>query len=347
MRVLRKLGYGAAVVGLTALGALVAPGAAGATTAPDCKTVTAAMVRPDSGLSGNWATDTFDRTAKVCHVVVEANARAVEVQSWTYSVEVSDTGTFTTDGVKSFKGATMAPGVVGSFRGSLAGPDGTLAYKGTFDAPKDWGLWLGKVADGNKYGTSAWVEHLWSDGFKAGAAKFAWTYQVCNEKLTNASAGNTGDITGLSKRPCYGNPSVVSNCDGTLSVILTNGAPSASSKALYWVSGVEANKGFIAVAGGKPGTVTVKAKPDTHGTVTVKYDRQVKRFTYKKPVCTSPSPSTSASPASPGVPPVDTSSGSLPVTGFKVAGAALIGTGLVLAGVALVVGRKRRTVFEA
>lgn len=349
MRVLRKLACGAAVVGLATLGALAVSGTAGATTPADCKTVTASMVRPDSAgaWSGDWATDTFDRTAKVCHVAAKA-ASAVEVQSWTYSVTVSDSGAFTTKGTKSFANHTMKPGVTGSFHGSLGADN--LAYSGTFDAPKEWGLWLGKVVDGNKYGTSEWVAHLWSDGYKAGASTWSWTYAVCNETLTNASAGNHGDITGLAKgfgtdrrKPfaCL-SVSYIDNCNGTTTVVLANATPGADAK--LTVSGYAKDNGVVTVAANSK--VNVDVKPES-GKTTVHLGKfPLSSHIYHKPVCTSPSgPGGSTSPAAPGN---TGGTPSLPVTGpnaviYGGGAAALLAVGTVL----FVVARRRRVRFEA
>lgn len=322
----------------------LAPAPAGATVPADCKTVTAHIEnRPDSAVGGyDWAKDTFDRTAKICAVHPEAAARVVEVQSWTYTIEGTDSGTFTTTGVKSPASPTTAQkdGLTGQFSGD---------FKWVVEAPADWGLFKGAYT-GNDKSTSQWMLALWSDGAK-GATPFTywkWTYKVCNEFWINADAsrgGNKGNITGNSRVPCFGNPSFVDNCDGTTTVMLTNAAPSADSKAVYWVSGVTDHKGFVVVAGGTPGKVTVTSMP-LNGKVTVKVGPKVKAVhEYVKPNCSTPSPS---APGPTGAPTTPAAGGSLPVTGPD---AAIYGGGaaalLVAGGVLLLAARRRRIHFEA
>ena len=342
MRFIARL---AATLGLAATLIAVPAVEAQATTAPDCKTVSADLVRPDSGTVGDWATDTFHRTAKVCHVP-DVTAKAVEVQSWTYTVEVTDAGTFTTKGVKSFAGHTMLAGVVGSFHGSLGS---NVAYKGSFDAPKDWGLWLGSVTNGNTYGTSDWVKHLWSDGFKPGKAVFGWQYETCNETLVNASAGNHGDITGLAKtfgtdrrKPfaCL-SVSFIDKCGGVTVVVLANATPGAD--ATLTVSGYAKNP-VLVKANSK---VDVDVKPES-GKTTVSIGKfPLKQHVYHQPVCTTPTPTPSGGTAG-GIPPQDNGTPSLPVTGpstpiFIGAGVLLLGAGAGL----LVLLRRRRYRFTA
>lgn len=328
---------------LVALGALGFSGTASATPAPDCKTVSAHITdRPDSGTAGDWALDTFDRKATICAVDKHEGpevAKVVAVQSWTYAIKGTDEGTFTTKGVKSFQGHTMANGVPGAFSG---------AWSLLFEAPANW-LGFTQPTNTNAYSTSAWIAHLWQDGFQPAEKKFiwGWKYQVCNETLINAVGGNHGDITGLSRVPCYGHPSFTSKCDGSVVVLLTNAAPSSDSKAAYVVSGVEAHHGLVLVAGGKPGQLSVTVKPDADGVVTVTYvvgrEKIVKTYHFVKPVCTTPSTSVSA-PA--GVP--TTTTPGLPVTGADTTAAAITGAVLVLAGVGLfVIVRRRRIRFEA
>lgn len=316
MRFIARL---AAVFGLAATLIAVPAVEAQATTAPDCKSVSADLVRPDSGTAGDWATDTFHRTVKICHAEVVAKS-AVEVQSWTYAAVGEDSGSFSTKGVKSFKGAPMKPDVTGKMSGHF-----TLS----FDAPKDWGLYTGAPAEGSKYSTSEWLSHLWSDGFKPGKFVWGWKYEVCNEALTNASTGNHGDITGLSKLPCY-QVSFVDTCD-KVQVTLGNQAPDSGSLAVYTIGEekTEVNgHGTPTVVVVKPGYVVVTAR----GHAPWKH-----KWT---PVCVSqtPAPSGPVTPASP----------SLPVTGPAIPGL-LIGAfsliGLGAAGV--IVARRRRHRFTA
>lgn len=190
----------------------------------DCKTVTANLVRPDSGTVGNWATDTFHRVVKVCHAV--ETAKAVEVQSWTYTAVGTDDGTFKTTGTTSFTGAAMKDGVTGKFSGH---------FSMTFEAPKDWGLYAGTPADGSKYSTSDWLAHMWTDGFKPGKFVWGWLYATCGgrkpgETLINASTGNKGNITG--KHPCASPSTSVSASRSTGPAATPTALPSSGAPSL-------------------------------------------------------------------------------------------------------------------
>lgn len=320
----------AAVFGLAAT-LIAVPAVEASATAPDCKTVQADLVRPDSGTAGDWATDTFHRTVKVCHQPEVAAKTAVEVQSWTYTAVGDDSGTFSTKGTKSFKGAPMKPDVTGKMAGH---------FELTFDAPKDWGLYTGAPAGGSKYSTSEWLAHLWSDGFKAGKFVWGWKYETCNEKLANTASGNPGDITGLSKLPCY-QVSFVDKCDGAVQISLGNQAPDASSVAYYVIG-----KDEKAAVTGASGPVLVVVKPVNGYVVVTARGHAPWKHKYVRPTCTTPSPSPSGSGA-PAVP-VDNGSTSLPVTGPAIPGL-LIGaiSLLALGGVGIYLARRRRIRFDA
>lgn len=308
----------------------------------DCRTVITQIAdRPDSGTAGNWATDDFTRTVKICADASVPQVAAAAAEKWKYTAVAVDEGTFTTTGPKSpGHGTALAAGLVGKFSGgfsvTFAAPAAFAGLKtsGTATSTKSSGEWIGWIWPGSVGGDNL--------------TTWGWTYTLCNEKWINAKAGNHGDITGLSRIPCYGNPSFTSKCDGTVVVLLTNAAPSSASFAAYWVSGVSAHGGVVLVAGGKPGQASVTAIPDARGVVTVKYGigehKTVKTYIWTKPKdCgTSPSPSAPApsgsTPASPG----------LPVTGpnaavYGGAAAAL----LVVGGALLLLTRRRRIRFQA
>jgi hypothetical protein len=307
----------AAAIGLAAT--LIAVPVTAHAAATDCKTVSADLVRPDSGTAGDWATDTFHRTVKICHTA--STAKAVEVQSWTYTAVGDDSGTFTTKGTKSFKGATMKPDVTGKMAGH---------FELTFDAPKDWGLYVGAPKDGSKYSTGDWLGHLFSDGMKAGKFVWGWNYETCNEKLTNASTGNPGDITGLSKTPCY-QVAFLDKCDGTVQVSLGNQAPSSLSIAYYVI-----DKKTYAVAGSSAPDLVVVHPVNGYVIVTARGHLPWKhKWT---PVCVSQSPTPTGGATNPTAPP------SLPVTGPSMP--ILVGAGVLFlgAGVGLVLALRRRRI---
>lgn len=333
----------AAAVGAFASLAFVAPADATEPTkqAEDCKTVTSNITdRPDSAPGGyNWALDSFKRTVEVCHVPAAAVAK-VEVQSWQYIAKGSDVGSFKTSGIKSFNGSPMKSGVVGTFSGS---------FSMTFTGPAEWsGFKDTEVKDSNKYSTSEWLAKLWTiGGYEAGKDfKWGWTYKLCNEELTNASSGNTGNITGYSSKPCI----VVSfkdTCTG-IEVTVKNGA--SSDKAWAWLK-FNDDKPF-GLTGGTTKTVTLPTYVEVFQYVgDHNDDKSIALDTTKskwklldshkwvKPntcVSTSVTPSASSSPTA------GTSGGSLPVTGSKIWVLAGTGTLLLAAGVAvLLVLRKK------
>ena len=336
-----------AIVAAAAFVSLVfAAPADAAETPPDCKTVTSNITdRPDSGLSGNWALDSFKRTVEVCHVPAAASIAKVEVQSWQYTVKGKDEGSFKTTGVKSFKGNPMKTGIVGTFSGN---------FSMTFDAPAEWGGFKDSVVkDSNAYSTSEWLAKLWTiDGYKAGQDfKWSWTYKLCNETLTNASSGNSGDITGYSTKPCV---TVVFKdiCNGT-EVTVKNGA--TFDKAWAWVK-VTGGETFV-LSGGATKTVTV---PNSFSTIEVYLyvgthnddkaiiaeKSMVSKWklvdSHKWKPCASATPSTSVTATATSSPTAGTPGGSLPVTGSKIWVLAGSGTLLIAAGVAvLIVMRKR------
>lgn len=357
------------------IGAVAFTAPAGATTPPDCKTVTSTLsAHPDNGHgtggspSGHWADVSGTRTVKVCVVDVPVlTEKSLTVQDATFKATVLDDGTFVTfagDHLSPAQGNKLAGGVNGSWHGG---------FDAVFKAPKptapgDWPNWTPATVSGKTFvgtngpSTGNWVKALWT-GVNFGeqqvdwTAHYSWTYKICNERWVDAynnkdgTTPQAGDITGLSKKPCYGNPSFTSNCDGTVTVLLINAAPSNDSNASYRVSGVEANHGVVLVPGGKPGQVSVIAMVDANGHVFVVWsvDRHLfhKSYTYVKPkTCTTPTPTpTTSTPTVPGVP---TTQPGLPVTGANVTASAIGGGVLLLAGIGLVlVLRRRRIRFEA
>lgn len=323
-----------------------------ASVAADCKTVTATMNRPDSRPGGFWADDSFSRTAKVCRVAPSQapSAEKVEINTDQYTVEITDEGTFKTKGTVSFKGHLMQPGVTGAFQGSLGDK---VSFRGVVTAPHSWIAWNGTNPGnlGADEGTSSWIVKLWADGASLGDSIWGWDYLTCNEKLTNASKGNSGDITGLNPRgynKCI-STSFIDNCDGSIVVIFTN----AGGLAVYGT--VSGKDGEVLVAGGQKVNVA-PVNPASHEVKTFawfKNDKDklipifgtAKTHTWVKPSdCVKPSSSTSAAP------PVTGNDGgnSLPVTGPPI-GLIVAGGAVLLAGgfAALHIARRRRIKFTA
>lgn len=344
-----------------AAGALTLAAPANATPAPDCKTVTSTLVdHPDNGhgtggtpAPGHWADDSGTRTVKICVVPAPSPAEAkVAVESALFHAVVLDHGTFTTkagDHLSPNHGAKLVGNLTGSWDGGF---DATFVAP----APTSPGVWPnftpaaldGKTFTGsNGPKTGEWIKSLWT-GVQFGekvdwTAHYKWTYLLCNERWIDAADNKdgqgpgAGDITGLSKLPCFGNPSFTPKCDGTVVVVLTNAAPSATSVAVYLVNGEK-----VTVAGGSPGKVEVTVKPDAHGQVVVARPGKRTVYQFSAPKC----PSGSPSPVVP--PPGNNGGGSLPVTGPKTIGVLVAGVVLIVAGVGGVLfARRRRIRFEA
>lgn len=336
----RAVAVASAVV-LVALGVSTAASAAPTPSpAPECKTVTSQITdRPDSATSGgDWAKDTFKRTAVVCVVSKHDEVKTTEkptvpVQSWAYNIKIVDDGAFVTTRTTSPQaGAPMINGLKGTFKGGASAD---------FEAPADWlGFSDATVHNSNAFDTSTWMSKLWKDGFQRADKTYVWgwTYALCNEQWENASGGNDGDITGHGKKPCLA-VTFVDKCDGSVVVTVTNTAPAVEAVGLFTVNGDKPVK----VAGAAHADVTVKAVK-----VIVRSSgmRKPVEHTWVKPKdCATATPTPAATPTGAtggsAVP-------SLPVTGARVSYVVGIGSAVVVAGaVILFVTRKRRTEFEA
>lgn len=339
---MKKRGLGSALLALTtvALGlAFVGSPAGAAERAEDCKTGVATIVdRPDSGLDGNWALDTFKRTYKVCRVEeAPITAKTVEVTSWTYKVEGSDEGTFKTQGSKTPKGlpanpATF-PGRVGEFVGEWS-----LKMK----APSEWQYWAGGK-DTNTLATGDWIKALWSQGATPVEefTDWSWTYTLCGKakgptppgtRWVNANGNNSGDITG--KYEC-----------AKPEVKLTGPTCEDKTATLTVKNLNKFTKIFVQFGGGKkpawvkPGEVATYTF--TEGTVQVKVNGKAlgEPYKYTPAKCETTPPPTTAPPT---VPPPTAGGPSLPVTGAGTAVMAMVGGALLLGGAALFFGLRRR-----
>lgn len=193
------IGAAVAVAGLLVL---AAAGPAQAVAAPDCKTAVSHLVdRPDNGhgTPSTWALDTVTRTVKVCHVEdtpAPAVAKAVPIDTWTYTATLVDEGTFVTKG-----GATGSPNAGVAI---AAGMKGTIHGEATFakfTAMHDFLGWVdafdGKTFTGSApSGTNDWIKNLWSDGFGGTQiTNYKWTYTTCSEKWVDSSEESNGDGT--------------------------------------------------------------------------------------------------------------------------------------------------------
>jgi len=180
---------------------------------PTCKVSTTTLTnRPDNGLNGDWAYDSFTRKVTICTVEEPAGA------PWLYKATVEDTGTFVTIG-----GATLSPGVTpgvplaGGVTGTMTG-----GFSGQFSAPADFGFaWNvhhnktydgapgGSQPDANDPSTSWWIATLFG-GIEQLINDWSWTYKTCNEQWINNEDTNAnedgGNITGAVPCPTRTTP---------------------------------------------------------------------------------------------------------------------------------------------
>lgn len=183
----RKWAYAAmAVAVLTMVGVLVGRAAADPTLPADpapaaCRTIgwtTQVTDRPDSSAFGDWAKDTFTRTASVyCN------------PDGTYTLKLKDVGNFTTTGPLSpGAGAPLAAGVTGGFSGSFSSK--ITSPTAPVQPPA--------VHDGS-LSSSEWYTLLWPEGATQETGAWGWKYAHCKDSSdtwVNGSAGNNGDVTG-------------------------------------------------------------------------------------------------------------------------------------------------------
>jgi hypothetical protein len=176
---------GLAFVGLLVV-TLLNGGAASATEQPACTPndviySTQVNGRPDSGIFGTWAYDTFVRTT-----VVTNNCDG------TFTLGIKDSGSFIpVIGAKSPSGGiilqaqSFADIPTGSFTG------GATVTITSAVPPVD----PGAVSDG-KTSTSEWASLLFPNN-SGELLEWGWTYTHCGETWINAKGGNSGDITGI------------------------------------------------------------------------------------------------------------------------------------------------------
>ena len=198
---------------LTGLSTLIL--ASPAQAAPECKvTETLLTNRPDNGLNGDWAHDTFTRTVTICGEAPDKGG------PWVYQAVVHDVGTFVT-----IAGPTLAPGVTGPGLALAAGVVGTMdgGFTSTFTAPAEfdfgWEIYDGETYDGapsasqpdtNDPSTGWWIATLINSDAPVPMENWSWTYKSCNEQWINNEDTNTdengGNITGAVPCPTRTTP---------------------------------------------------------------------------------------------------------------------------------------------
>lgn len=246
-RWLARVGLIAGFIVGTAFAGAAGAHSAGATPPPDCKTVTTHLVnRPDHGhgTPDVWALDTVTRTVKVCaQPPATLQAEKIAIDTWTYTAELTDVGTFLTQaGVHGSpnNGASLAGGVHGAVLG--------VATFAKFTAPHDWGYWDASTLDGKTFNgseptsTSDWLKLLWKDGFSGSSiTKYSWVYQTCVDKIVKSGwveqwvdasfnndgqNANAGDIRGRTCPTRSPSPSPSASKTTTGGAVTTGGTPS-------------------------------------------------------------------------------------------------------------------------
>lgn len=157
--------------------------------------------RPDSGLHGTWALDTFKRTTTVKCNIADPNV---------YKVVLTDVGTFKTVAGKSPQvGVPLSGEVVGKFSGSATM---TVTSAEKPHAPP--------ATNAGDVSSSEWPSLLF-DEYSSVMGSWGWNYTRLCEFWKNAAAGNSGDITGKS---CYKPPTSTTTSTTPLPVTTTTTA---------------------------------------------------------------------------------------------------------------------------
>lgn len=171
-----------ALLGLSmiVMGNVVLAGSASAET--DCQTYTNDVVRLDSGLHGDWATDTFRRGSAVC-----------DNGDGTWTLTLTDNGTFTTMAGATSPGdqAVPLPEFTGRFLGGAVvqvTSELTMAELPTNITEPTAG-WPS---------TSEWAGLLFGSEVTSTLSSWGWNYTTKCETAgwVNSLDGNVGDVTG-------------------------------------------------------------------------------------------------------------------------------------------------------
>jgi hypothetical protein len=161
--------------------------------------------RPDSGLHGDWAVDTFVRNVAITKqgAAPASNCGAGATSCFFYTGSMTDSGTFVTkDGAPSpLNGTAIKDNNSGTMSGGAK-----LEFYATSDAPDD-SLVQGNVdgpgVDLKETTTARWVAQFFPAGVAVTDAKlndWKWTYLVPStcESHSQSNSGNEGDILGVS-----------------------------------------------------------------------------------------------------------------------------------------------------
>jgi hypothetical protein len=192
----------AAAVAVAIAALMLAPPASATTVPAVCATATFTTTvtdRPDSGLHGDWAKDTFTRTTTV-----------VCLGDGQFRMDVVDSGHFTTlpNALSPNAGLPIGPPITGDFSGKASA---TVKWAG--GALKD-----PTAGASGKFSTSEWIGLVFGVEAKGSLTAWAWTYKHCTEKWVNANTGNSGDITG---KKCHVPPTSTSPAPTTKPTVTT------------------------------------------------------------------------------------------------------------------------------
>jgi hypothetical protein len=208
---------------LTALGGLllvtvaVAIGTPASAATTDCSGpfMTQVTNRPDSGLHGDWAKDTFTRTTTVTCL-----------GEGKYQLVLSDVGTFTTIAGATSPGITAAA-LGASFTGQFTGGAKITV---TSDVPP---VAPPSTSDGT-ISSSEWASLLFP-GNNGTLDQWGWVYSTKCEQWANTNLGNTGDVTGkiceTQSTSTTTPPSTSSSTSTATSTVTSTGSGSSSKPA--------------------------------------------------------------------------------------------------------------------
>ena len=178
-------------------------GAAGRNlTLPFASATTSVSNRNDSGNHGNWAKDTFVRSATITRqaAATAAHCGGGAIKCFLYTGSIVDSGTFrSVAGANSPEAGTVINGVVtGPFSGGSA-----IEFYASSDTPDGS---LVNPTQANEHSTSDWAQQFFPAGTHFSTARlldWKWTYgpSATCETWVNAVTGDTGDIKGVNACP--------------------------------------------------------------------------------------------------------------------------------------------------
>lgn len=238
---------------------------------------------PDSGNHGDWATDTFDRSASVTPGGLQVGNTdcGTLVPCYKYTGMLSDNGSFlAADGLLSPQAGAVIDGPVnGSFNGGAMAGTGTFTFYANSPAPSDVGV--PTSVNGAGPSTSSWMKLFFPGGtlFSGDLLPgWSWTYgdslhcQQWIDALSNSdgSLPADGDITGVDH--CVTSVTNPGNqftpVHSSVNLQIHAGTTSSNTTLSYVASGLPAGLSINAATGLITGSPTTVENTDV-ATITV------------------------------------------------------------------------------